>query len=228
MVVSIWRRLIIFIPIILVIIILYSLSVNIQTEEPDPDKPIEDFLFYLDYVTPYDPVVNNLSRDILGLNKDGNLTDLDVSIIQDWLSKNINFVEVNLRYPNQTAISRMGNHLNTHLLEYSLIINEDNETETYILFIDLMYKGDESIRKHTAILTIFDNKVFISDVTIPNEKLTFVCRLNRIDRCLDDIIQNTYITKYDIKVAISEKRQKSFEDNNEFLVWIGDRITDGL
>lgn len=216
--ISIWRHISILVP----IIILTSLIMLFSTPEEEiieRDYLLEMYEDLESHITPRDYRVYNTCRTVLGLNWDANLTDTDIILYQEWISNNIDFRDVPLKYPNETLRDGIGNHLSFTLLEYSMILQE-SPNSSFILIIDLKYDSDIRIREHSATLTFFGDKAFLSDSTIPKDKLSYVCRLNKLDKVITDIIENTYIIQYDVKYALSKNECVSFQNNVEFFDWM--------
>lgn len=218
-----WMRIFVFIFIVcLVVSFYYILSPHQEELVEIKDDSLEKFLEIKDFITPYDNLVVNLTKTLLGVNYEGNFTETDLTVMQDWIAKNIFYREGDLKVPRTTIVEKFGGHLSLHILEYSMILNEVsiNDTKSYILLIDMKYKGDENPQEHSAILSFFGDKVFLSDVTIPVNKLSYICQTTEPEELISDVIQYTYITQYDVKYALSFKEQVRFKDNSDFLNWM--------
>lgn len=217
---TIWKHIAILVPILLLFVLI---MVYTSTEPPEVikrDIPLEMYKEIEDYIIPEHAGISYICNEVLGINWDDNVTSTDIALFQEWISKNVDFRDVPLKYPNEVLRDKVGNHLSLSLLEYSMILQQNSTIDSFVILVDLMYDGDTEFRGHSATLTFFNDMVFLSDPTIPEDKIGYVCRLNRPNKVLPDIIDNTYVTRYEINFALSEKENYQFRDSREVYEWM--------
>jgi len=208
---------------LLVSVVIYLTLPDVPVEEPEPVIPIEDILqqLYEEYETHITPKTHNITNLTKQILPGTNFTDVQMSVLQDWISRNINHTgDFELRGPVETLKDAEGNHISLHLLEYSMILSKEPDIDAYLLLVDLKYLGDKEPRNHSAILVFFDDKVFLSDLTIRTKDLSYVCRISLPVDVMFNILDINYIEMYNIKYALKDNESISFQSNSEFTAWM--------
>jgi hypothetical protein len=186
----------------------------------DPNPPGElNLAEYLPYIFSNNSLIRNYTKMVAGTGK---LTDINISVIQNYISHNLIFSPIpGLSNPLSTIKSGKGNSLSLSLLEYSMLLNKDKTIKSFILLVKVWYVGENTSRNSSATLTFFGDKVFLSDVTLPQKDLSYLCRLSYPEDCLTHIERSVlFIYDYQITHAFSPYSQASFANDEQFIRWM--------
>jgi hypothetical protein len=208
------------IAVLVIAIVSISIFLFIPKNQEVPVPPGElNLLEYLPYIFKNDSIIKNTTRMVAG---EGSLTDINVTVIQDWISTNIRFSpEPGLSNPIGTLKTGKGNSLSLTLLEYSMLLNKDKNIKSFIVLVKLWYLGEDTARNSSATLTFFGDKVFLSDVTLPKKDLSYLCRLSYPEECLKHIEDGVLgIYDYQVTNAFSMYSQAAFANDEQFIKWM--------
>ena len=176
-----------------------------------------EYAWVIEYTTPNNDDIKTQTQSILGSTYNNYLTSREVYELQEWVAKNIKYEYEDPELPSDTLYDKTGSCFNMCSLLYSMILNEDSDSKSFILLIDVWIEGASDTFKHSAILTIFDEGIIISDPTVGFPAIESVSKLLSPRSAIDNIVDNTDVQHYVITHAVSLDEYFEFSNQEDFI-----------
>jgi hypothetical protein len=210
-----------------------SLSLNSEQQGEMDEEPENPYQWVVKYATPTDPLVVQKTEEILTYTGyDGEISINDIYELQDWVAGNIRYKKGDPQYPSDTLKSFEGNCYNKAILLYSMILHEARDDTDfcgcYILLIDALEEESVDVVKHTAVMTVFNSGIIISDTTIDEWAVPDLCVLDTPRDAVYNIIDGTTLQWYTVTTAVSQTKHYEFNSNEGFYDIADKLITDCL
>jgi len=208
----------------ILIICMILLSGCIDNDNSKSELTIYDsWVSVVETFTPNDSLVIETKNKILGNDSDGFLTSTDVTKFQEWVNKNINYLDRDVLYfPNETLTYLECDCSEYTTLMYSFLSAENVNSSADIYVVYVVFYDGYAYTHHGAVLVVFEDYLFLSDSTYQDRwediSNTFY-PVDNISTIINSILRYSNLEEYNIWAVFSECCFNSFDDNEEFYGW---------